>query len=219
MERSRPYIILNAAISLDGKIATKKGESRLSSSIDKVRVHKLRSKVDAILVGKNTVNRDDPHLTVRRVRGKNPIRIILDSKATISTKSKIVRTCNKVPTIIAVSKKAPSKNLELLQKFPLRIVATGNHTVNLKKLLYILVKSKIKKILVEGGGTVNWQFVNQDLFDEVIVTVTPFVIGGTGATSLVGGSGFSKINNCTKLKLKKISRSKNEVVLYYKKSK
>lgn len=218
MERSRPYIILNAAMSVDGKIATKKGESRLSSNADKIRVHKLRSKVDAILVGKNTVNRDDPHLTVRRVRGKNPIRIVLDSYATISTKSKIVRTSNKIPTIIAVSKKAPVKNLKLLQKYPLKIVIAGNNTVNLKKLLHTLARLKIKKILVEGGGTVNWQFINQNLFDEIIITVTPFVIGGTTAVSLVGGNGFSKINKCARLKLKKASRLKNEIVLYYKKS-
>lgn len=218
MERSRPYIILNAAISLDGKIATKKGESRLSSDADKIRVHKLRSKVDAILVGKNTVQRDDPHLTVRRVRGKNPTRIVLDSKAAISTKSKIVGTCHKVPTIIAVSKRAPAKKLELLQKYPLKIVVAGNNTVNIKKLLHILAKLKIKKILVEGGGTVNWQFVNQNLLDEIIVTVTPFIIGGNNAVSLVGGNGFSKIDKCTNLKLKKVSRLKNEIVLYYTKS-
>ena len=80
MEKFRPTIILSAAITLDGKIATYKGDSELSSKHDKVRIHRLRSKVDAILVGKNTVMRDDPLLTVRHVKGKNPIRITIIKK-------------------------------------------------------------------------------------------------------------------------------------------
>lgn len=88
MENSRPRIILSTAISIDGKIATKTNDSKLSSKEDIKRLHKLRSKVDAILVGKNTVSRDDPILTVRYAKGKNPIRIILDSQGTISKKIK-----------------------------------------------------------------------------------------------------------------------------------
>ena len=84
MEKSRPYVILSAAISIDGKIATRLGDSKLSSKKDRIRLHKLRSKVDAILVGKNTVHRDDPLLTVRYAKGKNPTRIILDSQGRIS---------------------------------------------------------------------------------------------------------------------------------------
>jgi len=91
MEKSKPYVILSAAISVDGKIATRTGDSKLSSKQDSIRLHKLRSKVDAILVGKNTVLRDNPLLTVRYTRGKNPIRIVLDSKGIISKKSKILK--------------------------------------------------------------------------------------------------------------------------------
>ena len=80
MEKSRPRVILSGAISVDGKIATSKNDSKLSSQKDIQRLHKLRSSVDAILIGKNTVSRDNPLLTVRHVKGKNPIRIILDSK-------------------------------------------------------------------------------------------------------------------------------------------
>ncbi|MEK6957202.1 MAG: 2,5-diamino-6-(ribosylamino)-4(3H)-pyrimidinone 5'-phosphate reductase [Thermoproteota archaeon] len=219
MASYRPYVILSAAISLDGKIATKSGDSRFSSGKDKIRVYRLRATVDAILVGKNTVNRDDPILTVHQVKGKNPIRIILDSRATISTKSRIIKTCNKIPTIIAVSKKASNKNLEKLRKFPLKIIVSGNNIVNIKKLLKTLWKLKIKKILVEGGGTVNWEFVNQNLFDEIIVTITPFLVGGKDAVSIIEGKGFSKIVKSRKLKLEKILRLENEVILCYAKSK
>ena len=83
MDKSKPHIILSGAISIDGKIATKTNDSKLSSHKDIQRLHKLRTSVDAILVGKNTVLRDNPLLTVRHVKGKNPIRIILDSKETI----------------------------------------------------------------------------------------------------------------------------------------
>ncbi len=125
MEKSKPYVILSAATSVDGKIATRTGDSNLSSKQDKVRLHKLRSKVDAILVGKNTVLLDNPLLTVRYTKGKNPIRIILDSKGTISKKSKILQTSNKIPTIIAVSKKISKSNFDKLRKFPVEVIIAG----------------------------------------------------------------------------------------------
>ncbi|KAG2480131.1 MAG: 5-amino-6-(5-phosphoribosylamino)uracil reductase [Nitrosopumilales archaeon] len=215
MAKSRPHVILSAAISVDGKIATKTGDSNLSSKIDKIRVHKLRSKVDAILIGQNTLRRDDPILSVRYAKGRNPIRIILDSRGKISSKSKIIKTCNKIPTILAVSKNISNKNLQRLKKYPLEIIVTGENKVNLKQLLKQLEKRKIKKLLLEGGGTVNWEFIKQGLFDEIIVTVTPFLIGGTKSISLVQGLGFSKISKSTKLKLKKIKQQKNELVLHY----
>ena len=215
MAKSRPHVILSAAISIDGKIATKTGDSNLSSKIDKIRVHKLRSKVDAILIGQNTLRRDDPILSVRYAKGRNPIRIILDSRGKISSKSKIIKTCNKIPTILAVSKNISNKNLQRLKKYPLEIIVTGENKVNLKQLLKQLEKRKIKKLLLEGGGTVNWEFIKQGLFDEIIVTVTPFLIGGTKSISLVQGLGFSKISKSTKLKLKKIKQQKNELVLHY----
>jgi len=215
MAKSRPHVILSAGISVDGKIATKTGDSNLSSKIDKIRVHKLRSKVDAILIGRNTLQRDDPILSVRYAKGRNPIRIILDSRGKISSKSKIIKTCNKIPTILAVSKKISNKNLQRLKKYPLEIIVTGENKVNLKQLLKQLEKRKIKKLLLEGGGTVNWEFIKQGLFDEIIVTVTPFLIGGTKSISLVQGLGFSKISKSTKLKLKKIKQQKNELVLHY----
>ena len=101
MVKSNPYVILSAAISIDGKISTITGDSKLSSKKDHIRLHKLRSKVDAILIGKNTLLQDDPILTVRYTKGKNPIRIILDSKGTIPINSRIIKTSNEIPTIIA----------------------------------------------------------------------------------------------------------------------
>ena len=215
MENSRPYIILSAAISIDGKIATRTGNSKLSSTEDFLRLHKLRSKVDGIIVGKNTVMKDNPLLTVRYTKGKNPVRIILDSKGSIPTKSKILQTSNKIPTIIAVSKTISKSNLQKLNKFPVEIIIVGKNTVNLKSLLEKLFEKNIKSVLVEGGGTVNWEFIKQNLFDEMIVTISPYLIGGNNAISLVHGVGFDKISKSPNLRLKSVKRLKNHLVLNY----
>jgi len=211
----RPHVIFSAAITLDGKLATRTGDSKLSSKADKIRVHKLRSKVDAILVGKNTAKIDDPLLSVRNIKKNNPVRIILDSNATIRASSRILKTCSKIPTIIAVSKSAQKKNLQRLEKFPVQVIICGKYTVNVKKLLGILKKKGIKNILVEGGGTTNWTFVKENLVDEAIITITPYLVGGMHATTLVDGDGFSTIAKSIKLKLKNVTKTKNEVVLHY----
>jgi len=215
MESFRPHIIFSAAITLDGKLSTRTGDSKLSSNKDKIRVYTLRSKVDAILIGKNTAKIDDPLLSARNINKKNPVRIILDSNATISTSSRILKTCSKIPTIIAVSKRAQKKNLQRLEKFPVQIIVCGKYAVNVKKLLGILKKNGIKNILVEGGGTTNWAFVKENLVDEAIITITPYLVGGIHAITLVDGDGFSTITKSIKLKLKNVTKIKNEVILHY----
>jgi 2,5-diamino-6-(ribosylamino)-4(3H)-pyrimidinone 5'-phosphate reductase len=206
---------LSAAISLDGKLATRTGDSKLSSQRDKIRVHELRSRFDAILVGKNTVEIDDPLLAVQGIKGKNPVRVILDSKAMIRASSKILRTCSKIPTIIAVSKMAKKKNLDKLKKFPVVVKVCGNNKINMKKLLKFLKEKKIKNLLVEGGGITNWTFVKENLVDEAIITITPYIVGGNSSTTLVDGNGFSVIAKSSRLRLKNVTRMKNEVVLHY----
>ena len=216
MERSRPYVILSAAITLDGKLGISGKRTKLSSKSDKIRVHKLRSKVDAIIIGRNTVQHDNPLLTVRHVKGKNPIRIILDSLGTVKSNSKIIQTSNQVSTIIAVSEAISKQNLKRLQKFPLEIIICGKNRVNISKLLKILLKNGIRKIVLEGGGTTNWSFLKQNKIDEAIITLTPYILGGKNTISLVEGIGFKNIGVSTKLKLKKIQKNRNELVLFYK---
>jgi 2,5-diamino-6-(ribosylamino)-4(3H)-pyrimidinone 5'-phosphate reductase len=213
MANSKPYVILSAAISIDGKIATRKGESKFSSTKDLIRVHRLRGNVDAILVGRNTVSVDNPSLTVRHVKGRNPIRIILDPKATISSSSKIVKTSKKIPTMAIVSEIAPARHVSLLTKKGLEVIRCGKIIIDLKKLLSILAKRGIRKILVEGGGTTNWYFLKEKLIDEIIVTITPYVVGGKKSVSLVEGHGFDSISY--PLKLKHVKRVGDEIVLHY----
>ncbi|MGH1521576.1 MAG: 2,5-diamino-6-(ribosylamino)-4(3H)-pyrimidinone 5'-phosphate reductase [Nitrosopumilus sp.] len=215
MEKSKPYVILSAATSIDGKIATKTGDSNFSSKQDIVRLHKLRSKVDAILVGKNTVLQDNPLLTVRFAKGKNPIRIILDSKGSISKKSQILQTSHKIPTIIVVSHSISKSNLKKLHDFPVDIIIAGKNSINISLLLKKLLDKKIKTVLVEGGGIINWEFIHKNLFDELIITLSPFLVGGVDAVSFIQGKGFRKISNSPNLKLKSVQRLKNHLVLSY----
>ena len=113
-------------------------------------------------------------------------------------------------------KKSTEKNLYKLEKFPVQIIVCGNDTIKVKKLLTILKKKGIKNILVEGGGTINWAFVKENLVDEAIITITPYLVGGMTATTLVDGDGFSTIAKSIRLKLKNVTKMKNEIILHYK---
>ncbi|MDC0193554.1 2,5-diamino-6-(ribosylamino)-4(3H)-pyrimidinone 5'-phosphate reductase [Candidatus Nitrosopelagicus sp.] len=215
MEKSRPYVILSAAMTLDGKIGKNKTKIKLSSKKDKTRVHRLRANVDGILIGKNTLDADNPMLSVRYSKGKNPVRILLDSRGTIKSSSKIIQSCNKIPTIIATTNLISKKNLCRLEKFPLEVIKCGKTSVDTVKLLKLLYKKDIKKILLEGGGTINWTFLKNGFVDEIIVTITPYILGGSNSISLVEGVGFKNLFPTKKLKLEKIQKIGSELVVYY----
>lgn len=216
MANSKPKVTLSAAITLDGKIGQKNKQIVLSSKADKIRVHKLRSKSDAILVGKNTVEQDDPLLTVRYAKGKNPIRIILDSHGTIKNTSKIIKTCKRVPTIIVTCEIISKPNLNRLRKLPLDVIICGKTQVNLTKLLPVLSKKGIKTVLLEGGGTLNRSFLKKNLIDEMIIALTPYVLGSKNTVSLFEGLSFPSLKIKFPLKLKNIQKNGNEIILNYK---
>ena len=216
MANSKPKVTLSAAITLDGKIGQKNKQIVLSSKADKIRVHKLRSKSDAILVGKNTVEQDDPLLTVRYAKGKNPIRIILDSHGTIKNDSRIIKTSKRVPTMIVVSELISKQNLNRLQKLPLDVIICGKNQVNLTKLLPILLKKGIKTVLLEGGGTLNRSFLQKNLIDEMIIALTPYVLGSKNTISLFEGLSFPSLKTKFPLKLKNVQKNGNEIILNYK---
>ena len=216
MVNSKPKIILSAAITLDGKIGKKNKHIVLSSKADKIRVHKLRSKSDAILVGKNTVEQDDPLLTVRYAKGKNPIRIILDSHGTIKNNSRIIKTCKRVPTIIVTSKIISKPNLNRLRKLPIDVIVCGKNQVNITKLLSVLSKKGIKTVLLEGGGTLNRSFLKKNAIDEMIIALTPYVLGSKNTVSLFEGLSFPSLKIKFPLKLKNVQKNGNEIILNYK---
>ena len=216
MANSKPKVTLSAAITLDGKIGQKNKQIVLSSKADKIRVHKLRSKSDAILVGKNTVEQDDPFLTVRYVKGKNPTRIILDSHGTVKNDSRIIKTCKRVPTMVVVSELVSKSNLNRLQKLPIDVIVCGKTQVNITKLLTILSKKGIKNVLLEGGGTLNRSFLKKNLIDEMVIALTPYVLGSENTVSLFEGISFPSLKMKLPLKLKTVKKSGNEIILNYK---
>ena len=206
-------------MTIDGKIATNRGDSTISSKQDLRRLHRLRSSVDAIVIGISTVIVDNPRLTVRLVKrcGTTPVRIIVDSTGRIPLDSKILKSASKINTIVAVTSKASDKRIDKIKSAGAMVIVAGTRTVDLKELFYILKKMGFNKILVEGGGELNWSVLQLGIVNELMVTVAPRIVGGRTATTLVEGDGYTRITEGIKMELIKISRQNNgEVILYYK---
>jgi 2,5-diamino-6-(ribosylamino)-4(3H)-pyrimidinone 5'-phosphate reductase len=216
---SNLQVLINAAMTIDGKIATNLGDSVISSKQDLIRLHRLRSAVDAIVVGISTIIIDNPRLTVRLVkrRGTTPVRIIVDSTGRIPLDSKILKSASKINTIVAVTRRASDKRIDKIKSAGAMVIIVGAKTVDLKELFYILKKMGFNKILVEGGGELNWSILQLGIANELMVTVAPRIVGGRTATTLVEGDGYTRISEGIKMELIKISRQNNgEVILYYK---
>ena len=212
----KPYVILNAAMTLDGKIATKTGSSEISGKEDLVRVHKLRKEVDAIMVGINTLLADDPRLTVHKIEAKvedNPIRIVVDSKARTPLNFRILN--EDAPTIIATTENADPKKVESLDK-KATVLKCGEDRVNLKSLMKELSRMGIKTMMLEGGSTLNYSMLENGLVDEVRVCVAPMIAGGIHAKTLVDGEGVDKMSDAVKLKFKKSYDLGEDLILEYK---
>ena len=210
----RPYVILNAGMTLDGKIASKTGDTKISCKEDIIRVHELRKTVDGIMVGIVTAIKDDPKLTAHKAKtpGKNPTRIVVDSRARIPLEANVFRGATR--TIIAVSKKAGARKLKEIEKRA-EVIICGGDKVDLECLLEELYNRGIKSILLEGGGTLNWGMLEHGLVDKVSVAITPRIVGGKRAVSLVGGEGFETIAKGVRLKLKKHYELGADLILEY----
>jgi 2,5-diamino-6-(ribosylamino)-4(3H)-pyrimidinone 5'-phosphate reductase len=214
-------ITLNAAMTVDGKIATTSGDSAISSRDDLIRVHELRASADGIMVGISTVLADNPRLTVRlarkRVKRKDPARIVIDSTGKIPLDSRILLTASRIKTIVAVTKLAHIDTLRKIKKTGAIVIVSGRQTVNLKKVFSIIKQMGIRKILVEGGGEINWSLLRLGIVNELIVTIAPKIVGGRQATTLVEGHGYRRISQGIKLHLKQAQIQNNgELVLHYK---
>jgi 2,5-diamino-6-(ribosylamino)-4(3H)-pyrimidinone 5'-phosphate reductase len=213
---NRPYVILSAAMTLGGKIAASSGDAELSDKEDLVAVHRLRSEVDAIMVGIETVLIDDPMLNVRYVeKKKDPIRIIADSRARLPLESRIAKTCHEIRTYIAASQRASQKRIQDLENIGVDVIQCGEDEVDLACLLDELGSRGIRRLMLEGGSTLNWGMARLHLIDEVRVMIAPFIVGGESAKSLVGGEGFSVIQAGLKLKLEDLKRNGDFVSLRY----
>jgi 2,5-diamino-6-(ribosylamino)-4(3H)-pyrimidinone 5'-phosphate reductase len=206
-------------MTVDGKIATTCGNSRISSRLDLLRVHELRSSVDAILVGILTVLVDNPLLTVRLIKpnkGSDPVRVVVDSHARIPIESRILKTAHRIETIVFVSERANDIKIRSIRSTGAMVIIAGTETVDLSDALLYLKKMGFENILVEGGGEINWSLLSLGVVSELIVTISPKIVGGRSATTLVEGDGYEKISQAINMELKKVLREKNgELVLFY----
>jgi 2,5-diamino-6-(ribosylamino)-4(3H)-pyrimidinone 5'-phosphate reductase len=220
-ENMKPYVILNAAMTLDGKIATKTGSSEISGNEDLIRVHELRKAVDGIMVGINTVMVDNPKLTAHKVsndKKDNPIRIVVDSNVRTPLNSNVLN--NQAKTIIAISNNALSsdkntKKIEKLKKHA-TIFSSGDYPVDLVKLLDYLYENGIKTLMLEGGSTLIWSMFKYHLIDEIRLAIAPLVVGGLNAKTLVDGSGFNTMAEGINLELIKSYNLGKDLILEYK---
>lgn len=216
MQKGLPYVMVKWAMSLDGKIATHTGDSRwITSEESRVYVHKIRGQMDGILVGINTVLRDDPLLTCRLEGGRNPKRIIIDSNASLPLNSRLLKTINESEIIVAVNKNVQHERVSKLEQLGCKIIQTRdmNGCVDLKDLFRRLGEMNLTNILVEGGSRVITSMFEGHLVDKVMVFIAPIIIGGEGAKSPILGKGIEKISEAIKFHEISVKRFLNDVVI------
>jgi 2,5-diamino-6-(ribosylamino)-4(3H)-pyrimidinone 5'-phosphate reductase len=206
-------------MTIDGKISSKTGDSDISDEKDWKEVHKLRTLVEGIIVGKNTILKDDPKLHIKYHKHSGYYRIIVDSNLSIPIDSNVIIYQPKIyPTIICVTENVSLERIKEFESKGVKILIAGKgRIVNILEIMPKLHNLGIKKLLLEGGGTLNWSFIKNNLIDEIRLTIAPWMIGGKEAISLVEGVGFDIMAQAPRFKLSKIFNRNNYVVLKYKK--
>lgn len=214
-----PYITLKAATTLDGKIADVNAKSEwISSEESRKYVHSLRNKYDAVLIGANTALIDNPLLTVRHIEGRNPWRVVLDPELKLPIDLSLFRKNFDQRTIIVLCEKGLKKKRKLaqLENSGVKIIEakkTDENFINLKYLLKELAKISITSILVEGGSKILTSFIKEKLFDDLILFISPKMLGD--GVSVVQNLGISSIKKTLNMKLKKCDVLDNDIVAEY----
>jgi len=202
--KGQPYVIMKSAMSLDGKTATPQGDSKwISCEQSRKYVHNLRNELKGIMVGINTILTDDPELTCRLedCTGRNPIRIIVDSKGSIPLTSKVLGNPDDNPVILATTALCPPeiKNTLTENGHQVLTISEKNGKVNLNELIEKLYKMGIDGILLEGGGTLNEAAMKAGIVDEIQFFIAPLILGGKDAFSPISGLGFNTVAQGIKL--------------------
>jgi diaminohydroxyphosphoribosylaminopyrimidine deaminase / 5-amino-6-(5-phosphoribosylamino)uracil reductase len=192
----RPFVILKAAMSLDGKIATRTGDARwVSSEASRDYGHFLRQTVDAILVGIGTVRKDNPLLTARPVKGKvfkQPLRIVVDSRLRIPLHSQLLKTAGQYPTVIATTSSASPAKIRQVEEKKAKVWVLSKDSqgrVNLRKLMQRLGARGVVSVLLEGGADLNASAIRTQLVDRFLFFLAPKMVGGARAPGAIGGEG------------------------------
>ncbi|MBN1272620.1 MAG: bifunctional diaminohydroxyphosphoribosylaminopyrimidine deaminase/5-amino-6-(5-phosphoribosylamino)uracil reductase RibD [Candidatus Aminicenantes bacterium] len=212
-----PFVILKAAASLDGKIATRNHSSQwISSSATREYVHLLRGEYDALMTGINTLIRDDPRLSVRHPNWsrKKITRIFVDSKLRFPVHAKILSTLSKGPILIFTLPSASRKKAEELQKKGAEVIVihSSKKNIPLKDVLKILGKRGIASVLVEGGANLLTSFFENRLADKIWLSLSPKLIGGNRALSFFQGKGAAFIKDCPPLKKSRFFQIEDDII-------
>lgn len=196
-EKHRPYIILKFAASLDGKIATTKGESKWITN-EKARAYArdLRSQYQSILVGVGTILAENPHLGARTKNKKDPIRIILDPKLALPLNSQVLRDKN---ILILATTLCDKKKLKYLQEKDFQIAIFSGKIITTKQILSELTKRNIISVMVEGGSQTLGYFIENKTADKICAFYAPIIIGSQNALSAIGGLGIQKLKDALRL--------------------
>jgi 2,5-diamino-6-(ribosylamino)-4(3H)-pyrimidinone 5'-phosphate reductase len=204
-------------MTMDGKIASKTGDPELSDEEDWKEVHKLRSQVDAIMVGKGTILKDNPKLHIKFHDHTGYYRIVVDSNLSIPIESNVISFQPEIyPTIICTTENVSIDKVKKYEEQKVKVISSGKgEQVDLRKLMLLLTDFGIKILLLEGGGNLNWSFVKNDLIDEFRITIAPWIVGGKDAISLVEGIGFNKMKDAIKFDLTEMRSRNNYVNLRY----
>ena len=216
IEHKKPFIVLKAAMTLDGKIATATGQSKwITNETSRAYGYKLRDIYDGIMVGINTVIEDNPMLTARVDGGKNPIRIVVDSSLKIDINANVVQD-KSAKTIVATTDKADKDKILKLQAQDVDVIVVDkdeNDKVDIEKLLDILGQQNICSILVEGGATLSGSFVAKKLVDEVYFFIAPKIVGGKEAKTPVAGIGILNLQEALALKDIQIEKLEEDILI------
>ncbi|MDU6876621.1 bifunctional diaminohydroxyphosphoribosylaminopyrimidine deaminase/5-amino-6-(5-phosphoribosylamino)uracil reductase RibD [Clostridium tepidum] len=216
--KKEPFVVLKTASTLDGKIATKTGESKwITGEESRYRVHKIRNDLSGIMVGIETIIKDNPILTTRIEGGKIPKAIIVDSNLRIPLESKILKTFNERDIYIATTNKhknSSKKNtLENLGAKVLEFEENEEGKVPLKKLIKYLGSEEIDSILLEGGGTLNFSALKEKIVDKVMCFIAPKIMGGQDSKNMIGGNGIESLQDIFKLKNLKVEKIGEDILV------
>lgn len=210
-----PFVTLKFAQTLDGRIATLTGDSKWISSEKSLEwAHRLRSQHDAVTVGVGTVLKDDPQLTVRLARGRNPVRVVADSRLRTPLGALILKEQEIAPTIVATTKRADLEKQIAVKALGVEVMVLPEDRegeVNLSELLKKLGQRNISSVLVEGGATTITSFIRQGLVDKLVVIIAPKILGR--GLEAVGDLGIREISRSFKVSLDKVYRKGEDLII------
>jgi diaminohydroxyphosphoribosylaminopyrimidine deaminase/5-amino-6-(5-phosphoribosylamino)uracil reductase len=198
----RPWVIAKWAMTVDGKLASRTGDSRwISGEASRRIVHELRGRADAIVIGRGTAQADDPLLTARPPGARLATRIVLDSRAALSSQSQLVQTARDVPLLVAAGAAAAAADYQRLRSAGCEVLIFDGDTPaqRLDQLLLELGRRRLTNVLVEGGGQLLGSLLDAKQIDEVHAFIAPKLLGGSGAIVPFGGTGLEAMAQAVSL--------------------